>query len=100
MYSFAINDLGMSERSPGNRSMPSKYSSVNYPFWARSGFIKKYSQWFTHAILVTSLLPFLYFSYFNAFMLNTLVASAFGGPLLFLILNKWIWIQNVKNLKI
>lgn len=99
MYLFILNQ-GMSERSRGNKSMPSKYSSVNYPPWARSKFIKKYAQWFTHAIVLCSLLPFLFLNVFNALILNTFVASAFAGPLLFFILNRWAWIQNIKDLDI
>jgi hypothetical protein len=91
---------GMSDRKLGGRSLPSKYSSVNYPPWARSGFIKKNAHYFTNAALVLYVLPFVFLSFFHAFMLNTLLTSAFAGPILFLLLKRKKWLLNFKNLKI
>lgn len=90
----------MADRKAGSRSLPSKYSSVNYPWWARSEFIRKNAQWLTHVVLVLYLIPFMFLSFFNALMVNTLVTSAISGPILFLILKRKKRVRNVKNLEI
>ena len=90
----------MSERSHGSKSLPSKYSASNYPAWARSNFIRKYSQWFTHCILLISIIPFVILSFFDALMINVIIASAFAGPVLFSIMRRRKWVQNLQNLKI
>ena len=90
----------MSERSHGSKSLPSKYSAANYPTCARSDFIRNYSEWFLHFVLFVGILPFMIMSFFNALMINMITSSVFLGPILFSLMKRRKWFQNLKNLNI